>query len=248
MDPSGKVALIAGGARMGEAVALALARRGAFVALAWRSSRASAEAAAEAVRGIGGRAATMRADLAEEGAAPDLVAKASAAFDGAPLAILVSMASRYGRSEEPVPSLAAEWDAAFAIDARANWLLADAAARAMKSTGGGRIVLFADWTAASGRPRRPGAPAYHAAKAATIGMVEALALEHAPSVLVNAIAPGPILPRDDDSAETIAAAAKAAPLGRWGGAEEIAKAVLFLCETDYVAGECIRVDGGRHLV
>jgi NAD(P)-dependent dehydrogenase (short-subunit alcohol dehydrogenase family) len=69
----------------------------------------------------------------------------------------------------------------------------------------------------------------------------------APKVLVNAIAPGPILPPPGLSAQEYDAVIKATPLARWGGAEEIAKAVVFLVETDFVTGETIRVDGGRHL-
>ena len=82
---------------------------------------------------------------------------------------------------------------------------------------------------------------------AVLGLTEALALELAPDILVNAIAPGPILAPPDLTAEEDAEVKRATPLGRWGGAEEVAKATLFLIETDFVTGECIRVDGGRHL-
>ena len=81
-----------------------------------------------------------------------------------------------------------------------------------------------------------------------IGLTEALALELAPEVLVNAVAPGPILPPPDLTPDEAAEVVRATPLGRWGGAEEIARAVVFLAEADFVTGECIRVDGGRHLV
>lgn len=72
-------------------------------------------------------------------------------------------------------------------------------------------------------------------------------MELAPDILVNTIAPGPILRPPDLSEEEDAEVKRATPLGRWGGAEEIAKTVLFLVETDFITGECIRVDGGRHL-
>ena len=78
-------------------------------------------------------------------------------------------------------------------------------------------------------------------------MTESLALELAPDILVNAVAPGPILAPPDLTPEEDAAVQRATPLGRWGGADEVAKAVLFLMETDFVTGESIRVDGGRHL-
>ena len=88
---------------------------------------------------------------------------------------------------------------------------------------------------------------YYVSKAALQGFVEALALEVAPEVLVNAIAPGPILPPPGLSDQEKRAVEDATPLKRWGGPEEIAKAALFLAETDFVTGETIRVDGGRHL-
>jgi len=78
-------------------------------------------------------------------------------------------------------------------------------------------------------------------------LTEALALELAPKILVNAIAPGPILPPPDLTPEENAEVARATPLGRWGGEMEIAKAVLRLVESDFITGETIRVDGGRHL-
>ena len=78
-------------------------------------------------------------------------------------------------------------------------------------------------------------------------MTQSLALNLAPDILVNAIAPGPIAAPPGISADENARVLDATPLHRWGGAAEIAKAVLFLVETDFVTGECIRVDGGRHL-
>ena len=81
-----------------------------------------------------------------------------------------------------------------------------------------------------------------------MGLTSALALELAADhILVNAIAPGPILAPPDLPDEELAAVEKATPLGRWGGGGEIAKAVLALIETDFITGETLRVDGGRHL-
>jgi NAD(P)-dependent dehydrogenase (short-subunit alcohol dehydrogenase family) len=118
----------------------------------------------------------------------------------------------------------------------------------LKAAGGGRIINVSDWLAKSGRPRYPGYLTYYVAKSAVIGLTEALALElAADGVLVNAIAPGPILaPPDMDEAER-ASVEKATPLGRWGGEQEIVKAVLWLIDSDFVTGEVVRVDGGRHV-
>jgi NAD(P)-dependent dehydrogenase (short-subunit alcohol dehydrogenase family) len=89
---------------------------------------------------------------------------------------------------------------------------------------------------------------YYVAKRAVVGLTEALALELAPDrILVNAVAPGPIVPPPETSDAEIKAVEEATPLGKWGGEEEIAKAVVFLVETGFVTGETIRVDGGRHV-
>ena len=86
------------------------------------------------------------------------------------------------------------------------------------------------------------------AKAGIIALTEALALELASdNILVNAIAPGPILPPPTMSDAELDAVEKATPLGRWGGELEIAKAVLALVDGDFITGETLRVDGGRHL-
>ena len=109
---------------------------------------------------------------------------------------------------------------------------------------GGRIINFADWVAASGRPRYVGYLPYFVAKQGVIALTEALALELAKDqILVNCIAPGPIVAPPSTSAEEQTAVEQATPLGRWGGEDEIAKAALFLVETDFVTGETIRVDG-----
>jgi NAD(P)-dependent dehydrogenase (short-subunit alcohol dehydrogenase family) len=85
-------------------------------------------------------------------------------------------------------------------------------------------------------------------KRAIVGLTEALALElAADNILVNAIAPGPIMAPDGTTEEESRAVEAATPLGRWGGADPIVRAVMFLIETDFVTGETIRVDGGRHV-
>jgi NAD(P)-dependent dehydrogenase (short-subunit alcohol dehydrogenase family) len=118
----------------------------------------------------------------------------------------------------------------------------------MRRTGGGRVINFADWVARSGRPAYQGYLAYYTAKAAVIALTEALALELAADrILVNAIAPGPIVPPPDLTVEERDEVAASTPLGQWGGETEIVKAVRLLIESDFITGETIRVDGGRHL-
>jgi len=242
---NGKAVLITGGRRMGSALVEALARQGADVALTWNRSRAEADEAASLARAAGRRGLAVQADLSDAAACERAVADVERAFGR--LDALVHMASIY--QEIPFDELTPEaWDRQMAIDLRAAFLCARAAVPAMRRVGGGRIVAFADWVARSGRPRYPGYLPYYVAKAGVIALVEALALELArDNILVNAVAPGPVLPPDDLSADERRAVEAATPLGRWGGTEEVARAVLFLLETGFVTGETLRVDGGRHI-
>ena len=245
MTLSGKSVLITGGKRMGSAIAQALARQGADVALTWHRSRVEADEAASMVRAAGRRSLSVHADLTSAEGCDLVVAEVEQTFGR--LDALIHLASIY--RSIPFDDLTAEaWDAQLAVDLRSAFLCARAAVPVMRKVGGGRIIAFADWVAASGRPRYPGYLPYYVAKAGVIALVEALALELAPdNILVNAIAPGPILPPDDLTADERRAVEAATPLGRWGGTEEIVKAVLFLLDTGFVTGDVIRVDGGRHI-
>jgi len=244
MDVAGKVALITGGARIGRSVAEALARHGCGLALTYRSSRAAAEDAAAAARAAGVRAAVLRADVTDE--AQVAAAVHDAEHELGRLDILVNLASTY--EQTPLAGAGARaFSDAMDANARSVWLFAIHAAPAMRRAGGGRIVNVSDWLPVSGRPRYTRYTPYYVSKAAVMALTESLALELAPDVLVNAVAPGPILAPPGLTPEEDAAVRRATPLGRWGGAEEIAKAVLFLVETDFITGESIRVDGGRHL-
>jgi NAD(P)-dependent dehydrogenase (short-subunit alcohol dehydrogenase family) len=245
MDLHNRVVLLTGGRRVGSAVARELARRGADLALAYRESRAEAEATAAAVRAEGRRAFVHQADLSRPEACDALVAAAVAEFGR--LDVLVNMASVY-RAVPFDRMTADDFQAALDVDLKAAFLCARAAVPHLKAGGGGRIICIADWLAASGRPRYKGYLGYYVAKAAVVGLTEALALELAEDrILVNAVAPGPILAPPDLSEDEFAAVEKATPLGRWGGAGAIAQAVAALVESDFITGETIRVDGGRHL-
>ena len=237
--------MITGGKRIGAVVAETLARAGVDIALVYNRSLAEAAETESAVRTIGRRALVVQADVSNEAACANAVA--TTIRDLGRLDILINMASLY--ASKPFDQLtAADWDRQLAVDLRAAFLFSHASAAAMKKHGGGRIINFCDWVAASARPRYPGYLPYYVAKAGVKALTEALALElAADQILVNAIAPGPILAPPDLSKEEGDAVVKSTPLGRWGGEEEIAKAVMFLVTSDFVTGETIRVDGGRHL-
>ena len=245
MELTGKAALITGGRRIGAAVAAELARRGADVALVYRSSRTEIEATAASLRALNRRTFIVQADLQQPGDCRHAVEATAAEFGR--LDVLVNMASIY--RAKPIDELTPDdWDTQLAIDLRAAWLCSQAAIPHMRRVHGGRIVNFSDWVARSGRPRYQGFLPYYVAKAGVIALTEALALEvAADQILVNAVAPGPIVAPPGTTAEESKAVEQATPLGRWGGEHEIAKAVLALVETDFITGETIRVDGGRHV-
>jgi len=245
MTPNGKVVLITGGKRIGAVVAAALANAGADVALVYNRSRAEADETAAAVRAQGRRAFTVQADVTDERACQDAVA--ATVRELGRLDILINMASLY--VAKPFGDLsAADWDRQLSVDLRATFLFSHAATPEMRKQGGGRIINFADWIVASSRPRYPGYLPYYVAKAGVKALTEGLALElAADQILVNAIAPGPILAPPDMSQEESDAVVKSTPLGRWGGEAEIVKAVMFFVESDFVTGETVRVDGGRHV-
>lgn len=242
MDPKGKVALITGGARIGQAVAQALAARGCDLALTYRVSREAAEAAAVAARRSGVRAIVIHADATDEAQIRAAVNEAARTLGR--LDILINMASTYVRTPNPG---AGDWSEALDANARSAFLFSIHAAPVMKAGGSGRIINVSDWLAISGRPHYKGYTPYYASKAAVAALTESMALDLAPEILVNAIAPGPILAPPDLTTGEDTQVMEATPLARWGGAQEIAKAALFLVETDFVTGESIRVDGGRHL-
>jgi NAD(P)-dependent dehydrogenase (short-subunit alcohol dehydrogenase family) len=242
MDPKGRVALITGGARIGQVVAGALASRGCSLALTYRGSRDAAEATAAAARSAGVKSTVLRADATDEA---EIVAAVSETVKSlGRLDILINMASIYQKTPNPDGAL---WSAIQDANAKSAFLYSTHAAPIMKQSGAGRIVNFSDWLPVTGRPHYKDYIPYYVSKASVAALTEALALELAPEILVNAIAPGPIQAPPNLTAEENAQVLEATPLARWGGAEEIAKTVLFFVETDFVTGECIRVDGGRHL-
>ena len=245
MDLKGKVVIVTGGKRIGRIVAQEVAARGADLVLSYRGSRQEAEDTVRDVQARGRRGIAVAADVSK---AADCAALVNAGREAlGRIDVLVNMASVYGST--PFDELSeAGWDRDLAINLKSAFLCSKAAIPPMRAAGGGRIVNFADWLARSGRPAYKGFVSYYVAKAGIIALTESLALElAADQILVNAIAPGPILAPPDMDPEEIAAVAKATPVGRWGGEIEIAKAVLALIETDFITGETIRVDGGRHL-
>jgi NAD(P)-dependent dehydrogenase (short-subunit alcohol dehydrogenase family) len=245
MDLSKRVALVTGGKRIGAVVAIEMARRGADIGLCYNRSRDEAETTAKAIRDLGRRVFVRQANLTNAEDCEAFVNEGAAELGR--LDILVNMASIY--VAKPFAELTvAEYDENVAVDMRSAFICARAAWPHMRRTGAGNIINFSDWLSRSGRPRYTGYLPYYVAKTGVIGLTEALALELAPdNIRVNAIAPGPILAPPETTEDELTAVEKATPLGSWGGEQSIADAVLSLLSCDFITGETLRVDGGRHV-
>jgi pteridine reductase len=236
----GRVALVTGaGQRVGRAIAVALGGRGMRVAVHHRASADGARETVRLIRAAGGEGATFAADLAEADAPARLVTEVAAHFGG--LDVLVNSAAVMERT--PVGEVTVEaWDAMFALNLRAPFFAAQAAATVMPD--GGVIVNVADLAAFE---TWPAYVPHGITKAGVVQMTRALARALAPRVRVNAVAPGAVLlpPGWDEAAAARLVATT--PLGRLGSAEDVAQAVLYLVEAGYVTGETLLVDGGRHV-
>ncbi len=245
MNLTGTVALLTGVKRIGGVVAETLARAGADVALVYNRSAKEADATAAAARAVGRRAITIQANLGDPAECQRVVDTTIAQLGR--IDVFVAMAGLY--TNTPFADLSLDvWNAQMDIELRSAFLCARGAVPSMQKHGGGRIIFFSDWLPSSERPRYPGFLTYYVAKAGLKALAEAMALElAADQILVNAIAPGPILAPPTTTDTELGAVADATPLGRWGGEAEIAKAVMFFIDSDFVTGETLRVDGGRHI-
>lgn len=235
-------ALVTGGAvRVGRAIAEALADAGYDLMLHYHSSADQAEEAAGQVRSRGARVQTVRADLSDPEQIRLPFDAMEEAFGG--LDLLVNSAAIFPRVD-PLEATDRDWDAVFALNARAPFLCAQQAVRIMGAEGGA-IVNIVD---AGATEAWPNYVPYVASKAALASLTKGLAAAFAPHIRVNGVAPGAVLlPENEDDETAHAAASRRTVLGRVGTPEDIAAAVVYLARATYVTGEILRVDGGQHL-
>ena len=226
-----------GGSGLGRAIALALGREGADVALSFRSSGTGAQTVANALTAAGRRAHIGQADAGKPGEIGRFVNEAAAALGG--IDVLVNNVGVFRRV--PFDEITDDFlDEAFAVNVKAAVMATQAAAPHMKRRGGGAVINIA--SVGGIRPWKSYLP-YCVTKAALIRATECLALSLAPDIRVNAVAPGVL---DPPGADDIVR--RRIPQERFGSLEEAVESVLFLATgAGYTTGEVLRVDGGRAL-
>jgi pteridine reductase len=238
---AGRVALVTGaGRRVGRALALALGARGMRVVVHYHGSAPDAEETARLIRGEGGTATIARADLTSVAEAERLIDD-TVAGEGA-LDVLVNSAAVMLRTPFGETTVA-QWESMFALNLRAPWFLSQRAAPALRKSRG-CIVNIADL---AGFESWPAYLPHGLTKSAIVQMTRGLALVLAPEVRVNAIAPGVVLLPEgwsDADGERLRATT---PLKRLGTPEDVAAAMLYLIDADFVTGDVVMVDGGRHV-
>ena len=242
MELQGKVALVTGGAvRVGRAIALALARAGADVAFSYHSS---ADAARETQRDLEllGRRALAQQAVARSVAACRQLADATIAHLGR-LDVLVNSASLWKRTKF-AELKEEEWDQVTDVLLKGSAFTSHAAAPYLAAHGDGAIVNIIDLSAFVPFPNLT---AHSVGKAGLLNLTYGMALELAPAVRVNAVAPGSVLPPPHYTEKQIQIAASRTLLGRWGSPQDVADAVLFLVQASYITGTVIEVDGGEHI-
>lgn len=243
MKLSGRVALVTGaGRRLGRTIARAIAGAGAHLAIHHHSSPAQAEELREEVHSLGVRAEIFQADLTDPSQIEKLFSDLDRAFGR--LDVLVNSAAAFQR--KPLLEIKVEdWDHVLNLNLRAPFLCAQQAAHRMRAVGGGAIVNIAD----VGALQPWSGYAHHSiSKAGLVMATRVLARALAPQIRVNAVAPGPVLPPDDLTDLERQELAEMTALKRLGTPEDVAGAVLFLIESEYITGEVIVVDGGKMLL
>ncbi|HET7437136.1 MAG TPA: SDR family oxidoreductase [Thermoanaerobaculia bacterium] len=221
MKLTGKTALVTGGVRrVGRAIADALEAEGARVLVTSRSPSSD-----------------IQADLTTRDGVERLLAQLP------DVDVLINSAANF--IKEPFDAVTWEnFDETFALNVRAPFFLSQAIGMRMRERGWGRIVNIADIAAIVPFPAYL---PYSMSKSAIVGLTRGLAKALAPAVLVNAVAPGPVLPPDEFTEEQMREAVAPTLLKRTGSAEDVARAVVFLATNDYITGVTLPVDGGRLL-
>lgn len=226
---------------MGACIARMLARQGCDVMIHYASNQHGAQDVVEEARALGRRAELMQADLTDREQIEKLCAWARSWANGR-LDVLVNNAANFERVE-PQHLSAGHWDRAMDLNVTAPYLLTTALADLLRASGGCMVAIAC---VSAFKPWRAHIP-YSVSKAALVQLVRGLALGLAPRARANAVAPGAALLPSSSNDDDAARLCRRIPLQRIGEAEDVARAVLFLVQNDYITGDVLTVDGGLSL-
>ena len=242
MNLKGKTALVTGGAkRIGREIALSLARKGAHIYLHYNTSRSEADGTASEIRSLGVECLLFQADLAKSSEIFRMVKEILA--QSRPVDILINNASLFYKT--PLKTVKeSDWDTLMNVNLKGPFLLCKEIGIKMAESGGGKIINIADWSGS--RPYKDYLP-YCTSKGGLITLTKALARDLAPKVTANAVAPGAALFPSDFPEDEKKKVIEKIPLGHEGSPQDIAHAVVFLAESDYINGLVLSVDGGRSI-
>jgi len=237
-DLAGRVALVTGGSRgIGKAIAVSLAEAGAAVAVNYCEKQAEADAVAAAIRGRGGKAVAVRADVSQAAEVARMIAEVEKALG--PVDVLVNNAG-VGLVRTVDDLTEADFDVTIAVNLKSVFLCTQAVIPGMRQRKWGRIVNIS-----SGAARGAGGvgPHYNASKAGMEGMTRGYAARLVKDgITVNAVAPSLI--ETDMVKQGLASAASRIPLGRFGTPDECAQIVLMLAGNAYMTGQTVALSGG----
>jgi NAD(P)-dependent dehydrogenase (short-subunit alcohol dehydrogenase family) len=241
MSLDGKLVLITGAARrIGRALSLAVAQAGGDVVIHYCQSQHDAQTLEDQIHSLGRNAYLLQTDFEDPEKVQSLISQVT---EYGPLFALVNNAGIF----QPLTwqdTTRESWQQHMMVNLTAPFLLSQAFARQIPENKTGRIINLLDWRAL--RPTAYHLP-YTVSKAALAALTQSLAIALAPRITVNGLALGAVLPPSDGN--TPPNILKNVPLGRWANLDEVCQALLFLLDgPDYITGEIIHVDGGRHLI
>jgi pteridine reductase len=244
MELSGRVAIVTGGGRrIGQAICLALADAGASVLIHYSHSAEEARDTLAKITTLGGDADCVGADFQNPAvAAPKVINAAYERFGRADILVNSAAIFQPGTLATTTDS---DWDRHFAINLKAPAFLCREFAARHQPGRPAAIVNIADWR---GLRPVPGHLSYTLTKAGIVTLTRLLAIELAPDIRVNAVAPGAILPPPAAGPDVLQRLAQRVPLKRHGGPSDVTDAVLYLLRSDFVTGDVLRVTGGEDLV
>ncbi|MEZ4732686.1 MAG: SDR family oxidoreductase [Caldilineaceae bacterium] len=245
MELRGKIALVTGGAhRVGKAITLMLAQAGVSVVVNYHAAADEARETVAEVEALGVAAMAIQCDVADRTSVEQMVSAITERFGG--VDIIVNSASYFGKTPFPSsdPTIYEQWERVTRILIDGPFFICNMLVPGMQARGGGAIVNIIDLSA-----WHPWADftAHAVGKSGLLALTRQLAFELAPAIRVNAVAPGIVLPPPHYSERRQATAAKKNILERWGSPDDVAKAVKYLIEADFVTGDVLTVDGGERL-